>query len=119
MEAKYIQKGESLDYLNTTTEKIKAGSIISLVTRIGVAGCDIAPGETGSVEVVSVFEMPKSGKTAIPMGTAVFYDGAGITTEKERTAEGEGSTKTANIPAGYAAASATADATSVRVKLMG
>ena len=44
MEARYIQKGESLDYLNTTDEKIKAGNVISLVTRIGVAGCDIAPG---------------------------------------------------------------------------
>ena len=83
MEARYIQKGESLDYLNTTDEKIKAGNVISLVTRIGVAGCDIAPGEVGSVEVVSVFEMPKSGKTAIPMGTAVYYDGTGITDEKE------------------------------------
>lgn len=119
MEAKYIQKGESLDYLNTTGEKIKAGSVVSLVTRIGVAGCDIAPGEIGTVEVVNVFEMPKSGKTAIPMGTALYFDGTGITDEKERTAEGEESTKTANVPAGYAAASATADATTVRVKLLG
>ena len=117
MEARYIQKGESLDYLNTTDEKIKAGNVISLVTRIGVAGCDIAPGEVGSVEVVSVFEMPKSGKTAIPMGTAVYYDGTGIT--DERTAEDEEGTKTANIPAGYAVASAAADATMVRVKLLG
>lgn len=119
MEARYIQKGESLDYLNTSDEKIKAGSVISLVTRIGVAGCDIAPGEVGSVEVVSVFEMPKSGKTAIPVGTAVYYDGTGITDEKERTAEDEEGTKTANIPAGYAVASAAADATMVRVKLLG
>lgn len=127
MMVKYIQKGESLDYLNLTDKKITAGEVVGLVTRIGVAGCDIAPGEVGSVEVTGVFEMAKSGKSALPMGTALYFDGTGITDETERTAEAadgqedaeDSGGKTANIPAGYAAAPASADAKTVMVKLLG
>lgn len=106
--ATYFQRGESLDYLNATTEKIEAFSVIEVVSRIGVAGDDIGAGEIGAVAVSGVFEIPKTDVTAIPMGTLVFYDGTGIT-----------ATETGNTPAGYAAAEAAAGDKSIIVKLLG
>jgi len=106
--ANYFQRGESLDFLNSTSEKIEAFTIIELVSRIGIAGDDIAAGETGTVAVSGVFEIAKTGETAISMGTLVYYDGTGITT-----------TATENTPAGYAAADAAAGDSTMIVKLLG
>nr|DAJ08298.1 MAG TPA: protein of unknown function DUF2190 [Caudoviricetes sp.] len=106
--ATYFQRGESLDYANVTTDKIEAFSVITLVSRIGIAGDDIEPGEIGAVAVSGVFEIPKADETEIPMGTLVYYDGTGIT-----------STATDNTPAGYAAANAAASDSSMIVKLLG
>lgn len=107
MTAKYWQKGEVLDY--TATDKVANGEVVSLGTRIGVAGEDIAAGETGHLHVVGVFEMAKA-TGAITMGAAVYYD----TTEKNITA-----TASSNVPAGYAAAPAASTDTTVLVKLLG
>lgn len=106
--ANYFQRGESLDYVNHTTEKIEALTIVPLVSRIGIAGDDIAPGEMGVIHVSGVFEIQKTATTAIPMGTIVYYDGTGIAT----TASG-------NTQAGYAAADAAAGDTTMIVKLLG
>lgn len=106
--AVYYQRGESLDYTNLTETKIEALSVIRLITRIGIAGADIEPGETGVIEVAGVFGIPKTDAAAIPMGTFVYFDGAGITT-----------TADSNTPAGYAAAAAAAGDSSVFVKLLG
>lgn len=107
-QASYWQRGESLDYLNATTKTIEAGTVVGLVTRVGVIGCDIAPGETGTVEMTGVFEFTKTGTDAIPMGTAVYFDGTGIT-----------ATAGSATPAGYAAEAASAEASTVKVKLLG
>jgi len=107
--ATYLQRGESLDYLNSTSEAIAAGTVIPLVSRIGVAGTTIEPGELGSVHVIGVFEIPKNDTTEILMGTPVYYDETGIT-----------ATETADtIPAGYAAATAAAADAAIPVKLLG
>lgn len=123
MSAKYWQKGETLDY--TAAEAVKNGDIVNLNTRIGVAGNDIAAGETGAVHVEGVFEMPKAAGE-ITLGAVVYWDEAAqeITTEGSATVtEGEGEdaaeTTVANIPAGYAVAAADASASVVLVKLLG
>lgn len=106
MTAKYWQKGEVLDY--KASAAVKNGEVVSLGTRIGVAGEDIAAGETGHLHVVGVFEMEKA-TGAMTMGAAVYYD----ETAKKIT------TVASNIPAGYAAApAASADETAL-VKLLG
>lgn len=107
MTAKYWQKGEVLDY--TASAAVKSGEVVSLTTRIGVAGEDIAAGETGHLHVVGVFEMDKA-TGAVDMGAALYYDASAgnITT----TASG-------NVPAGYAAAPAASADTTVLVKLLG
>lgn len=105
--ATYWQRGESLDYVNTGDTVIEANSIIDLGTRIGVAGTDINPNEKGSLHVTGVYEIAKTATAEIAMGAAVYYDGTGITTT------------TSDTPAGYAAATAAADAEVVLVKLLG
>ena len=115
--ATYYQRGEALDYKNTSGSKIEANTIVTLGSgasgRIGVAGTDIANGETGSVHVAGVFEMPKSSTNAITQGTAVYWDGTGIT---EASNDGE-STPTYYPVAGYAAQGADASATTIYVKI--
>lgn len=107
--AAYWQRGETLDYMNTTDTKIEANTIIPFGSHIGVAGTDILPGELGSLVVTGVFEIPKTATGAIEMGTEVYFDGEGIT-----DTEGEGTTL-----AGYAAQAAAAADTVILVKLAG
>ena len=76
MSATYYQRGEAIDYKNTSALLIKAGDVVSLNTRIGVAGCNIEPDATGSVHVTGVFLFPKATTTAMAIGNAVEYDTA-------------------------------------------
>ena len=104
--ASYWQRGESLDYKNGTDAVIEANTVVDLTTRIGIVGTTINPGEVGSLHVVGVYQLPKTGTAEIAMGAAVTFDGSGITT-------GSGT------PAGYAAATAAAGDTTILVKLLG
>lgn len=106
--ASYWQKGDSLDYKNTTEAIIPADTIVSLNTRIGISGNNIGIGETGSLHVVGVFEIPKLETDDITLGAAVYYDGTQITLKAD-----------GNTPAGYAVQAAAATATKVLVKLLG
>ena len=101
MTAKYWQKGEVLDY--KASAAVKNGEVVSLGTRIGVAGEDIAAGETGHLHVVGVFEMEKA-TGDVTMGAALYYSA----TDKKITTTASG-----NVPAGYAAASAASAASLV------
>lgn len=107
MVANFVYKGDALDYYNTGDAAIAAGDVITLVTRIGVAGTDIEVGKKGSVNVTGVFALPKTDTAEIAQGTAVYWDGSGITAT-------EGDT-----PAGYAAETSAADAATIEVKLLG
>lgn len=111
--ATYYQRGESLDYPNSTASKIAANTVIELTGRIGVTGTDINPGETGSLHVCGVFKITKTGTSKIEMGQAVYFDGTGITDASD---DGNGNDYTA---AGYAAAEAAAADTEILVKLQG
>lgn len=78
--------------------------------RIGITGGEIKPGELGSLHMLGVYRLPKTGTDAIEMGTAVYFDGAGVT-----ATAAEGTT----TPAGYAAAQSEAIDKFVLVKLLG
>jgi predicted RecA/RadA family phage recombinase len=103
--AAYWQRGESLDYTNSTDKIIEANTVVELAERIGIAGTDIAPGKKGDLHVSGVFEFAKTSTNEIPMGTSVNFDGNGIT-------EASGGT-----PAGFAAATAGASDTTILVKI--
>ncbi len=107
--AEFLQRGESLDYRNTTDAVIPNNTIIQIGSRIGVTGTVIPPGEVGSLHVGGVWEIEKTGTAAIEMGQIVYFDGTGIT-----DAVGDN-----NIEAGYAAAAAAAADTKIYVKLRG
>lgn len=70
--AAYWQRGEALDYVNETDRAIEAGEVVALGRRVGVAATDISPGETGSIEVEGVYEVPKS-DDAIEAGDEVYF----------------------------------------------
>ncbi len=86
--AAYWQKGDSLDYTNKTDQTIPAG-------------------ETGSIHVTGVFEIPKKSGVALVMGDPVtFTDENGID-------------KASSDPMGYAVRDAAAQDAAVLVKLPG
>ena len=108
--AEYVQRGETLDYKNTTDTPIPCDTVVVVGGRLGITGGEIKPGELGALHMVGVFKLPKSGEGAIEMGAAVHFDGAGIT-----ATAAEGTT----TPAGYAAAPSEASDKFVLVKLPG
>lgn len=114
--AEYIQRGEALDYKNTGTKAIPCDTVVAVGGRIGVTGGEINPGEVGSLHMVGVFKIPKTGTGAIEMGAAVYFDGAGIT---DAESDGAETNPTAYTPAGYAAAPALAADDFALVKLLG
>lgn len=115
--AEYLQRGEALDYTNATDELIPAGAIVVVGDHIGVTGCPIPAGNTGTLHMVGVFEIAKTGTAAIEMGKTVYFDGAGITDAADNG--GTGDAKAAYTEAGYAAAPADAAAATILVKLRG
>ena len=97
--AAYLQRGEALDYTNATEETIPHGAVVT--------GCPIPPGKTGTLHMVGVYEVKKTGTAAVEQGAAVYLDGDGIT-----DTEGD-------VVAGYAAAPAAANDATILVKLCG
>lgn len=117
VQAKYVQAGETLDYVNAGEETIPEGTIVTLEGRVGVTGCPIPPGGAGSLHMGGVFEIANTSTAAVGMGQALYFDGEGMT-----TADGNGKTgaeKTVYPAAGYAAAPAEAGAETILVKLCG
>ena len=104
MNARYWQKGETLDY-TATKEAVTNGQVVSLGGRIGVAGNDIAKGETGALHVTGVFIMEKAASVTVTMGAALYF-------EEKITTVAAG-----NVPAGYAAADAEASDATVLVNI--
>lgn len=105
MIASYQQPGSTIDFINSTSNTIKAGQVVSLTTRIGVAGTEIAASAVGSLHVKGVFSMPKATGT-IAIGDAVYYNAS---TDKITT------TASSAIPAGWAIAAAKSEDATVQV----
>lgn len=71
MKARYIQRGESIDYIpHTDTE---AGSVVFLGKLAGITKLDIPAGELGTVATVGVFNVIKA-SGAIAQGAAIYWD---------------------------------------------
>ena len=111
MKANYWEKGNSIDYKNTTDAKIEAGTVVSLGSRVAIAGADILPGEIGALVTEGVFTFEKTtASSVITLGAAVYFDGTGATTSASTN-------DTANTPIGWAIKASTATDTLVYVKL--
>ena len=70
--AKYIQRGESLDY--TPVSDTPAGSVVFLGTLCGITKLDIKAGELGALAIKGVYEFVKPTGTAIAAGAALYWD---------------------------------------------
>lgn len=139
MRATYIQKGDTLDYKNTTDTPIEAGEVVGFGNRVGVAGTVIRDGETGSLHMTGVFKLPKKTGESIALGADVFYTADGITavagaSKAPTPASADGNSKigtakageaivaadepvVVTAPVGYAVAAAAVDDTFVIVKI--
>ena len=82
MTARYVQKGEAIDFRPETN--IKAGTIVPFNGLVGIARLDIRAGELGALAVTGVFESPKANE-AIDVGDDVYWDTANEVATKERT----------------------------------
>ena len=105
--ATYVQRGEALDYTNSTEAVIPAGSVISLTTRIGVAGAAIARDAAGPVQVTGVYRIPKA-TGAVTVGQALYW---------AKSAKNLTTTADSNTPAGWAVAPAGSEDPDVLVKI--
>ena len=108
--ATYWQRGETIDFKNETGAKIEANTIITLGSRVGIAGTDINPGEVGSLHVTGVFKMDKIAEE-IAAGSDVYLDPSGKITKAANTPGEEEGPETPHVKAGFAAEKAeTSDA---------
>jgi len=73
MSTNYVQEGGVIQYTNGGTA-ISSGDVVVMGEIIGVAMVDIANGETGSVAIEGVFNLPKVDAAVIAQGESVIYD---------------------------------------------
>lgn len=72
MATNYVFSGDVVDY--TAGSNISAGAVVVIGQQIGVALVDIASGDTGTVGLCGVFEVPKVAGAVIGQGESVIYD---------------------------------------------
>lgn len=70
----YVQKGDSLEYTNSTGSDIASGDVVVIGSQIGVAATDIADTEKGTVQMGGVFTLPKTTGSAIAQGDPAIFD---------------------------------------------
>lgn len=109
MAKNYVQTGEVITYKNTGTAVIPSGAVVVMGAIIGIAVADIPVGDSGSVHIEKVWGLPKDTAAALAVGDKVYWDKTG----KEIVAASSANT----VPAGVAAADASASAGTVNVKI--
>ena len=72
MQARYIQRGESIDFV--PERDIAAGEIVIRNDLIGVARIPVKKGTLGSLALSGVFDVTKTVHCAFSVGAAVYWD---------------------------------------------
>lgn len=73
MTGKYIQRGESIDFVNNTGATILPGEVVAYGSRFYVAGCQMKDGELGTLHTFGVFKFPCAEAGTFAPGDAVSY----------------------------------------------
>ena len=107
MDARYVQRGDAIDY--TPTADVAAGDVVVLGSVVGVTKLDIKAGELGALALTGVYEMPKSSGSSIAAGSVVAWD------RTNRKVVGGGVSGAITI--GHAVSSATMEDTTIFVRL--
>lgn len=68
----FIYEGDHLPF--TAAAAVASGDGVVMGTVLGVAAADIAVGDTGTIAVEGVFELPKLSTDAISAGDALTWD---------------------------------------------
>ena len=71
MLARYVQKGDSIDYRPSSA--VAAGDVVVIADLVGIARLDIEANVLGSLAVVGVFDIVKAAGQ-IPSGSTVYWD---------------------------------------------
>lgn len=74
MARNYTQPGNVLSYTAGVGEQYSAGDVVVMGDTVGIALVDIGEGETGSVAIEGVFEVPKVSGTAWSVGQKIDWD---------------------------------------------
>lgn len=74
MDARYIQRGESLDVV--PERDVAAGEIVIMENLAGIARLPIRRGELGSLALAGVFDVVKTVRCAFSTGSIVYWDAA-------------------------------------------
>ena len=72
MQARYIQRGESIDFL--PDRDISAGEIVIQNGLVGVAKIPVKKGTPGSLALSGVFDVTKTVRCTFSVGAAVYWD---------------------------------------------
>lgn len=72
MTTKFVARGDVMNYV--AGADIASGDVVELKHCIGVALADIANGDTGSVAVEGVFELPKVSAAVFVQGEKLVWD---------------------------------------------
>ena len=105
--AVYLQRGEAIDYVNSTEAAIPAGTVVIFGKRIGIAGGEIPVGELCVLHMTGVFEIPKKSGVALAAGDEVTFTDA------------DGIDKATAGAVGHAVEAAEAGAATAKIKLLG
>lgn len=71
MKAKYVQRGDSVDF--TPSVDMEAGEIVRLGNLIGITKIPIPAGKLGSVSVTGVFDVIKPAGITFSIGESVYW----------------------------------------------
>ncbi len=75
MSARKRFAGETIPYTNSGETDISYLDVVDLGSRIGIAACDIDAGESGTLAVSEVWELPAANDEAFTVGQEVYWDG--------------------------------------------
>ena len=111
MATNFVQEGCSLNYTNGTGNDIAGGDVVVYGSLLGVAETDIPDGETGTVHVEGVWNLPKATGTALDAGDRVYWDADNSLIKKTKAA--------GYVLAGTVTDDAASGDTTVNVRLVG
>ena len=106
--ASYYQRGENIDYTNSTDETIPANAFVVVGSLAGVTGTEIPPHGVGSLHIEGVFSLPKKKSEKIEMGSVVVFTDDAVEKAGEEGTE---------APIGIVIAEAAAEDETVLVKI--
>lgn len=106
MKASYVQRGETIDFKNSTGAAIVANDVVMLTNRIGIAATEIPIGAIGTVNVVGVYDLPAETVNAFTPGQTVYLSDSTVVKDS-----------TSGVVAGYVVEAKVANGAVARVKI--